>query len=212
MIKSLNYLLIRSTILTLLIILMSYNQAKSQSRYVSFSLEPTHLNTDFDHWFNALGFKFGYGYQFKDGSLIFAELGVTSSFDNDDNNISASEDPLTKAINRRTFNYRILRVNTFLNLVKVRRSALFVNLAVSVRHVNEVFSEIAVGTGQETKTSEVLTGTIFEERLDFGTTFGLSYQYSLTKPIDINFFSEADIYGEHTSSITSGIRILFKLQ
>ena len=112
---------------------------------------------------------------------------------------------------RESIKYRILQVNGYANLVRIKKSSFFINLALSLRQANEIYHEFAGSTLTEKNTSEILVNTIYEKRWDVGTSFGFSYAYRLTPFLGINIFTEANIYGEETSFITNGIKLFFKI-
>lgn len=197
----------KGIIVFLVFFFISGGHAKAQTHQVSLSLEPTHLNTDYTQWFNAAGVKMGYGYRFKDGSFVLAELGFTSMFGRD----TSGGGLLGAALDRKSLKYRIFRANSFFKLAQVKKSSFYANVALALRHANEIFHDFGAATLTEESTSEILVTTVYDVRWDVGTSFGLSYQYKLSSSIEVNLFSEADIYGEQTSSVTSGLRLLFNL-
>lgn len=191
------------TFISCIIMLKGY----SQTHHISLSLEPTHINRNYTKWFNASGFKVGYSYRFKNGAFLLTELGSTSLFGRDTSNGLLIEE----ALKRESIKYRILQVNGYANLVRIKKSSFFINLALSLRQANEIYHEFAGSTLTEKNTSEILVNTIYEKRWDVGTSFGFSYAYRLTPFLGINIFTEANIYGEETSFITNGIKLFFKI-
>lgn len=178
-----------------------------QTNYASVSLEPIHINTDYTRWFNASGFKVGYSFNFKDGSFLLAELGTASLFGRDTSKGLIVEE----ALSRQSLKYRILQLSGYANLLKIKKSSFFINLALSLRQANEIYHEFATSTLTEKNTSEINVNTFYDKRWDFGSSFGIAYGYNIIPTIDLNIFTEVNIYGEEISFITSGMKIFFKI-
>ena len=187
----------------------------SQSHQISISLEGTHINTNSEAWFNALGLKFGYKYQFIDRFSAIAELGTTSLYGKDTKNGDLAI-LLTEAKKRKAFDYRIFRLGGLLRLIDFQEHSFSMHMGVSLRHANEIIhtSDPKVHLlGKKNKnTSDIILTTTYNTRWDNGMFLGISYRLRIRPFLDMHLFTEVDSYGKEHSFFTSGIKTFFKIQ
>ena len=186
----------------------------SQSHHISVALESTHINTNSEAGFNALGLKFGYKYQFIDRFSAIAELGTTSLYGKDTKNGDLAI-LLTEAKKRKAFDYRIFRLGGLLRLIDFQEHSFFMHMGVSLRHANEIIHmSDPVGNlrGKDENTSHIILTTTYNTRWDNGMFLGISYQLRLIPFLDMHLFTEVDSYGKEHSFFTSGIKNIFKIQ
>lgn len=102
----------------------------SQGHYLSVALEGTHINTNSEGWFNALGLKFGYKYQFIDRFSAIAELGSTTLYGTDTKDTDLAI-LLSEAKKRKAFDYRVFRLGGLFRLMDVQEHSFFMHMGVS---------------------------------------------------------------------------------